>query len=347
MLLRRARVSATVALERLAGMQAQVPQSPYVGLWSRLHGFRAEDLSALIESRRAVRIALMRSTLHLVTAGDCFAFRAAVQGMLARVFERNAFGRNLAGVDRDELVDEARAVLTERPLTNQQLGRRLNQRWPDHDAISLGYAIRDLLGVVQVPPRGLWQRSGAAVLASVEAWIGSPVPPDSEPDDMLCRYLAAFGPASERDMQAWSGLNGLRPAIDRLRPRLRVYQDDRGRELYDLRRMPVPRPASAPPVRFLPEFDNVLVAYQDRARIIPDEHRQRVGSQLGRPTILVGGFVRGMWAIRRMSSSAILEVELFDTQAQRRRPAIEKEGLRLLTFATGAAKARVVFRRGR
>jgi hypothetical protein len=342
MLRRRLKMSVSDALERLVGMQAQVPQSPYVGLWSRLVGFRPDALADLLVGREAVRLALMRSTLHLVTARDCAALRPVVQPMLERIHTRSAFGRKLVGLDRDALLAEARALLTERPRTNVELGRLLHTRWPDRDPQSLGYAIRDLLPLVQIPPRGLWDASGAATLAIAESWIGRPLGPARRPDKMLRRYLRAFGPASERDMQAWSGLSGLRDAIERLRPHMRVFRDPRGRELFDVPTAPRPRANAAAPIRFLPEFDNVLVAYADRSRIIPDEHRDRVASQLGRPTVLIDGFVRAMWAVERIRDRATLEIELFDRAAGPARAALEGEGRRLLAFVAPGATSTCV-----
>jgi hypothetical protein len=159
---------------------------------------------------------------------------------------------------------------------------------------------------------------------------------------MLRRYLSAFGPASERDMQAWSGLPGLRDAVERLRPHVRVFRDPRGRELFDVPTAPRPRADAAAPVRFLPEFDNVLVAYADRSRIIPDEHRDRVAGQLGRPTVLIDGFVRAMWAVERVRDRATLEIELFDRAAGPVRAALEAEGRRLLAFVAPDATSTCV-----
>ncbi len=173
MLLQRAQLPAADAIEHLVGMQAQVPHTPYVGLWTRLDGFRHEELAQRITERRAVRLALMRSTIHLVTARDCLALRPVVQAALDRDLYRNStHGPRIAGMDMPALLAAGRALLDERPLTTAELGERLHARWPDRAAASLAYAMRNLAPLVQTPPRGLWGLSGQTRYATAEAWLG-------------------------------------------------------------------------------------------------------------------------------------------------------------------------------
>jgi hypothetical protein len=311
-----------------------VPDSPYVGLWSRLSGFRTEDLSKLIERRAAVRLALMRSTIHLVTARDCLALRPVLQEVQSRsLYVGSPWGRRILGMDVDELIAQGRALLEERPRTIGQLGKALGERWPDRDATSLGYAVRNLVPMVQVLPRGLWRANGVTACTTAEAWLGRPLDASRDAGKMIKRYLAAFGPASVRDVQAWSGLRGLQETMRSLR--VRTFRDSKGETLYDLPRGPRPDPDTAVPPRFLPDYDNALLAHADRTRIFDVEGRRK--PPIGKPTFLVDGFVRGTWRIDRREAKATLTLTPFARLSKREVPALMEEGARLLRFAAPEA----------
>ncbi len=223
LLLRRAALPAADAIGHLGGLQAQAPLAPYLGLWTRLSGFRPDHLKDLLTERSVVRAHLMRNTVHLVTAGDFVSFRPLFQP----VMERGLAGpRNLDGVDLSELTAIAAALLGETALTRAQLARRLAPRWPDRDPASLAHAATHLLPLVQAPPRGLWGSAGQATFVLAAAWLdGPPAPPEPARavEQLVLRYLAAYGPASVADIQAWSGLSRLREVTERLRARLRVF----------------------------------------------------------------------------------------------------------------------------
>ena len=257
-------------VERLVGMQAQVPSDPYFALWSRIEGFRTDELTSLITERRAVRATTMlRTTIHLVSARDALTLRALLQHPVAeRQWGYSPFARALAGVDVDEVVAAGRAMLAERPQTIGEIGKRLNERWPDREAADLGYAVRYLVGLVQVPPRGVWGRSGRPVLDTIEQWLGEPLAVAPSIDYLVLRYLAAFGPATAKDVQTWSWLTGIGEVLERLRPRLRTFHDQGGRELFDVPDGLLPDPDTPAPVRFLPEYDNLVLSHDDRSRVI-------------------------------------------------------------------------------
>jgi len=338
LLLRRSTLSVTAAIEQLVGLQAQAPNPPYVGLWTRLLEFRPHQLAQLITDRQVVRVALMRGTIHLVTARDCLALRPLVQPVLDRaIYTRGSLIPELRGVDVGSLVGDASELLEERPLTNRQLGAALEPNWPNHDPSALTHAVRCLAPLVHVPPRGIWGVKGPTMHTTAEHWLGRPLETNVSLDDLVLRYLAGFGPTSILDMQTWSGLTGLDEIVDHLRPTLCSFRDESGRELFDLPDAPRPDPATSAGVRFLPEFDNVLLSYADRTRIICDDDRKRIYTVNGLvpSTVLVDGFVHGRWKIDRGNGAAKLIVEPFRKLSKKDASAIVEEGLRLLSFAGG------------
>jgi hypothetical protein len=338
LLLRRSRLSVTAAIEQLVGLQAQAPNPPYIGLWTRLLDFRPDQLAQLITDRKMVRIALMRGTIHLVTARDCLALRPLVQPVLDRaIYASGSIISELRDVDVGSLVGDARELLEDRPLTNRQLGVALEASWPDHDPSALTHAVRCLAPLVQVPPRGIWGAKSQAMHTTAEHWLGQPLETNISLEHLVLRYLAGFGPASILDMQTWCGLTGLDEIVDHLRPRLRTFRNESGRELYDLPDAPRPDPATPAAVRFLPEFDNVLLSHTDRTRIIGDDDRTRIYTVNGLVpgTVLVDGFVHGRWRIDRRNGAARLAVEPFRKLSKKDAAAIVEEGLRLLSFSGG------------
>ncbi|MFD7866434.1 winged helix DNA-binding domain-containing protein [Streptomyces sp. NPDC057682] len=294
LLLRRTAMSAERAVHHLVGLQAQNAKPPYYQLLARLEGFAPAELSGLMESRAVVRIVSLRSTVHTHTADDALTLRPLVQP--ARNRELRMFRAGLTGVDLDRLGALARAYVEEEPRTPKEIREHLLLEWPDADPQSLSTAARCLLPLVQVTPRGLWGRSGKVALTTVEHWLSRPSRPAAPLDATVLRYLGAFGPASVKDFQSWSGLTRTREAFERLRPDLLTFRDEHGVELFDLPDAPRPDEDTPAPPRFLPEFDNVLLGHADRTRVIPPHLKGRngVGNQ-AYGTVLADGSLAAIW----------------------------------------------------
>ena len=327
------------AIEHLAGLQAQAPNPPYYGLWSRLEDFRIEDLTALIQARQVVRAACQRSTLHLMSARDFIKLRGLFDDMFDRGL-RSAHGKALAGLDIDAIDKAGHALLRKGRLTSAELGAELAERWPECDATSLANVLRCRRALIHQPPAGTWDYNKSAQLVLAEQWLDTPVDRKATIDAWVPRYLAAFGPASVKDMQTWSGLTGLAAAFERQREHLVTFRDAAGVELFDLPDAPRPDPDAPVPPQLLAEFDNLLLSHADRSRVIATEYQRKVMTINGlvRGAVLVDGFVAGIWRIARGKDAASLAIEAFVKIDRKKRDALAEEGEKLLAFAAGEGK---------
>jgi hypothetical protein len=344
LLLRRVDLPVRDAVEQLVGLQAQSIAPPYYGLWSRLEPFDPHELGRMLTDREAVRMTLMRGTVHLVTVRDALLLRPLVQVVVERS-HNGAFGRRMGGADLGELERAVREELDGEALPARELGRRLVARGIGEDVEAIGNATRVHVPLVQVPPRGVWGKSGQAKYATLEAWTGRSLEPNPSIDEVVLRYLTAFGPASVMDMQNWSGLTKLRDAFERLRARLVTFRDEAGRELFDLPDAPRPDPDVPAPVRFLGEYDNVLLGHADRRRIIPRDFPWSEMLAPGRwvSNFLVDGLLRGTWWIERDGKrSATLAIRPFGELAPAEREELASEAERMLEFSEPEAAARDV-----
>jgi hypothetical protein len=343
LLLERSTMPVEAAIEHIVGLQAQTPHTAYTGLWTRLAGFRPEFLSNLIVERRVVRLALMRGTIHMVTARDAWGLRPLVQPVLDRV-QKGQFGKRLVGVDPDAVVAMGRAYVEEEPRTFKALGDHLLTRWPDRDRFALEQTVRTAVPLIQVPPRGMWGRSGPIAHTSIDAWLGAPPAETPTLDAMVLRYFGAFGPASVMDAQAWCGLTRLGEVVERLRPRLVTFRDERGRELFDLPEAPRPDPATPAPPRFLYDFENTLLSYADRTRMGSAEAAEAVRPVTQEPisTFTLDGFVAGTWRVERERgrASATLVLRPIERLSATDTSALTKEGTALLDFLAAEATDR-------
>ncbi|MGW0613228.1 winged helix DNA-binding domain-containing protein [Streptomyces sp. NPDC002788] len=342
LLLERADLPTLDAVTRLCGLQAQEPQEPFIGLWSRLRGFDPAVLSELLTGRRVVRTHLMRRTVHLVTADDALAWRARPDGMLRRRV-LGVYRRELDAVDLGELAAAGGQVMADgEPRSMPELARAVAGRWPDASPRPLGeMLVAGLLPTVQLPPRGLWRATGGARYTLMSSWLGReiepPAPDGSDPvgRELVRRYLAAYGPAASADLRAWCGLTGLPAAVSAVREELISFRDERGRELLDLPDAPRPDPGTPAPVRFLAAFDNAILGYDDRSRIIDDDHRNL--SVAGARAVLVDGRVAATWTAE---SDTVLVTRL-RRLSRADRAAVAEEGRLLASLLSGGESRRV------
>ncbi|MFK0024826.1 winged helix DNA-binding domain-containing protein [Streptomyces sp. NPDC090798] len=330
------------AVAHLCGLQAQEPQEPFVGLWSRLRAFDPAGLSDLLTGRSVVRTHLMRRTVHLLTADDALAWRSRHDAML-RQRVLGTYRRELDGVDLDELAAAGRAVMADdEPRSMTELARALAERWPAPGPRALGeMLIAALVPMAQLPPRGLWRTKAGVRNVPLSSWLGREIdPPTQDGSDpvgqaLVRRYLAAFGPAASADLRAWCGLAGLPAAVAAVREELVTFRDERGRELLDLPDMPRPDPDTPAPVRFLPAFDNALLGYHDRGRIVGDAHRGL--SVAGARVVLVDGRVAATWNVE----AGAVNVTPLRRFSSVERTAVAEQGRELASFLSDSESHRV------
>jgi hypothetical protein len=343
MLLRHSDRSVMDAIEHLVGLQAQTPNAPYLALWSRLAEFDPNELSKHIIDRHVVRIALMRGTIHTVTARDCLELRPLFAPVLERALQ-GTFGKRLSGLNLKIVAAAGARLLSKEPRTFSDIGRLLAKRWPDCDPDALANVVRALVPLVQVPPRGIWGMSGLAAHVAAATWLGKPVNTSPSIRTMIGRYLAAFGPATVRDMQSWSGLTRLAEQVELLRDELYTFVDEQGQEFFDLPDSPRPDPETIAPPRFLPVFDNVLLAHADRSRILPHAHRKTLfgTAALLEGTVLIDGFVGAKWRFAQQKERAMLQINPLRPLRKTDREALHEEGVRLLSFVAPTASIKEI-----
>ncbi|MEV4508926.1 winged helix DNA-binding domain-containing protein [Dactylosporangium sp. NPDC049525] len=347
LLLDRSTMTVPEAVEHLVGLQAQTPHTWYTGLWTRLAGFAPAHASDLLADGRLVRVAGPRSTIHLMTGRDALAVRPLVAVAGERMWSSN-FRRRL-GLDPplDEIVAEGRRLLTETPMTFGELGAALGAGFPGRDPAALAQTVRVFETLVQVPPRGLWGRSGKAAHTPASAWLPHVTAAPMSVDDLVRRYLGAFGPATVRDAQVWSGLTRLAEVFARLCARhdAVAFVTADGRELFDLPDAPRPDPDTPAPVRYLYDFDNLLLSHADRSRVLTTGFTGQPFDDNGPmpAVVLVDGFTAALWRPVVARGSAVLYVAPLTGLTSADLDQVAEEGARLLQFLAPAAKHDVRF----
>jgi len=342
LLLERVKTDVADAVERVGGLQAQEPKPPFIGLWTRLRGFRRKQLHDALHERRVVRGTTMRATLHQMSAADYRELRSTLQPALTAAMAALR-GRD-QGLEVDQVLRAARRILDEQPRRFAELRALLVERFPDVNERALGYATRMNLPLLMVPSDDRWSFPSDAPFTPAETWLGAPLA-KSDPPALVRRHLAAFGPASAADVQAWSGLGGLTDVLDGMRDELTEFKHGR-RTLFDLPDAPRPGDDAPAPARFLPEFDSLLLAHKDRTRVIADEHRKSLTTKNLRvkATFLLDGFAAGSWSVERNRDAATLTIAPFEPLPKRVRDELAAEAEALLRFAEDdAAKHKVEF----
>ena len=333
LLLKRENKTAAKAIEALGGLQAQLARPPFIGLWSRLQKFGRADLIKPLQRREVVRVTAMRGTLHLMNAKNYVALRAAIQPALDRGL-KSVLGARLDGFDLTRVVADARKFLEKAPATFEAVRVHLIALHPKNDERAMGYAVRLSLPLVQVPTDADWGFPGSADFAVAQQWLGKPIGSAADPSALVLRYLGSFGPATVADAQNWSGLLKLGDTFEALRPKLKTFRDEKGRELFDLPKAPRPSADVPAPVRFMPDYDNLILGHADRNRIIADAHRPIVTTNNLQllATFLVDGRVAGTWRVERSRKSATLLLKPFEKLSKAQRAEATEEGQALLRF---------------
>ncbi len=338
LLLERAALPPSAAVERLGGLQAQEPKPAYQALWTRLEGFERGRLHAALASGEVVRATMMRATLHMTTAADYAALRGALQPVLTGAME--GILRQRGDVDLDRVLPAARELLERGPRTFDELRGELAERFPDTEIRALGYAVRMQLPLVMVPTDAdRWSFPADARFALAPGTLAGDDPPA-----LVRRHLGAFGPATVADIQAWSGRKGLKAVVETMADDLIRFKLGR-RTLYDLPDAPRPAEDVPAPPRLLPEFDSVMLAHQDRTRIITDDRRKALATKNLRvlATFLVDGVVAGSWAVTTSRGTATLTLAAFEPLARAVEDELAAEAEALLAFTHGDATPRVAF----
>jgi hypothetical protein len=268
-----------------------------------------------------------------MSAADYIAHRMTLQPMLTRSLA--LLGTRAEGLDADEVLPVARALLGETPRTFSELRAALVEAFPDSNDRALGFMVRMSLPLVMIPTEERWAFPADSRFGLAEQWLGTAVSNEANTEALVLRYLAAFGPATAGDVQQWSGLQGVKPVLESLRPRLVLFHDERGRTLFDLPDALRPAEETPAPPRFLPEFDNLVLSHADRTRVLADKHRQIVlGAKNGRipATFLVDGWVAGTWRVERKREAATLAMTPFDPLPKNVAATLAEEGDALLRF---------------
>jgi hypothetical protein len=322
-LLERSDLAPLAMVEHLLGLQAQDVLPPYLSLFARLRDFAPTTLSDALESREAVRLLVMRGTIHLLTPADALTLRSFTQTRLTKSVRGADWGRGFPSEKYDELAARTRAAVAGGPLPVKQLGEVLAETYPDRSPSDCGNLAKSLVPLVQLPPRGLWKQSGGQVYDTVESWLGAPLA-HPDPAEIVRRYLSAYGPATPADVTTWSGATGIREVFKGLGDELVVLQDEAGKPLWDLAEASRAGGDEPAPVRLFGKYDNVWLSHSGRDRVTTPEKRKRwmgLNGGVG-ATVFVDGWLEGLWW---QTESGAIDAELFRGLTAQERAELDTE----------------------
>ena len=281
----------------LLGLQAQDNLPPYLSLAARLTSFDPDDVTAGLEDRSLVRFLTMRGTVHLLTGDDALMLREWTAPVHEREIKISQSIGPARDVDREAFLDALSALLDDGPQPQKALGLALAERFPGVPPTQLGQLARSAAPLVQCPPRGAWRGSGGVVYQYVDRWLGRPlVEPDVE--EIVRRYLRAFGPATAADVTAWSGVTRLAPVVKAMDD-LVTLEDEHGKPLYDVPGLELADEDAPAPVRLLGLYDNVWLSHAGRDRVTTSESRKLwMGVNGGMAnTLFADGMLVGLWRV--------------------------------------------------
>ena len=333
MLLAREKTTVPKAVARLVALQAQLPRPPFIGLWTRVAGFRREDLTNALADRTVVRGTSLRGTLHLMTAADYVAFRGAIQPSLEAGLSVVRGRVNLT--DLDAALALGREHFKKGPTPFEPLRDAIRKRFPKADERAMAYAVRLYVPLLQVPGEAVWGFEPSCDFTMAELWLKKPVSIEhARAHDLVKRYLAAYGPAAPADAQTFLGLKGLREVFEELRPKLVTFQDEKKRELFDLPDAPRPSASTPAPVRLLPEFDSLVLGHADRERIVAREHASKITTKNLQVAaiFLVDGMAAGTWKVEGTKKSPKMTITPWGKLSKSARKDVDDEAGRLLEW---------------
>jgi hypothetical protein len=316
------------AIERIGGLQTQYAPSGYIGLWSRLRNFRRDALTEALHQRRVIQGTLLRSTIHMVSARDYWLFHAAMRAS-RQDWWRRVTRHQISDPDMEAAVRSLRERLTKGPRQADELKAILARRGLPSFAFG---GVAQWLEMVRVPPSGTWEQRRADLYGLAEAWIRPAMHSESAGlEHVIRRYLGGFGPATVREIADWGGIPQAKFVPVLAHMSLRHFRDEKGKDLIDLPRAPLPDARTPAPVRFLPTWDATLLVHARRTQILPERYRPQVFNTKtphSVPTFLIDGAVAGTWRVE----GGCVELKPFEPIPKSVRREVDDEAQRLAAF---------------